>query len=82
MATLKVHMRSVIYNNFDCFREPLVVRFQNDPTRVVADFSIQYVDGFCKGLICQSIVALIDSLESCLQKMDGVKSFLKEPTII
>lgn len=64
MSTLKTHMRSIIFNNFDPFREPLQVKFQDCADRRVDNFTIQYIDGFAKGLICQGIVGLIDLLES------------------
>ncbi|CAK9100169.1 Uncharacterized protein SCF082_LOCUS46895 [Durusdinium trenchii] len=63
MSTLKTHMRSIIFNNFDPFCEPLQVKFQDCADRRVDNFTIQYIDGFAKGLICQGIVGLIDLLE-------------------
>ena len=65
MATLKYHFKSILYNNFDPFRETFQLKFTKcPPTRAVPDFSIGYIDGFTKGLICQSIVGLIDYLET------------------
>lgn len=65
MATLKIHMKSVLYSNFDAWREPLQVRFSGQATREIEPFSIRYVDGFSKGLICHTIAALVDHLETC-----------------
>lgn len=60
-CTLAIHMRNILYTNYDCYREPLKVKFcLADSSRVVEDFSIQYVDGFTKGLVCQAIVGIID----------------------
>lgn len=64
MATLAVHFKNIVYTNFDPFREPLAVRFESFGDRSVPDFSIRYVDGFTKGLICQSIAAMVDYLVS------------------
>lgn len=67
MTTFALHFKSVLYQNYNPFREPLQVKFVNcGADRVVQQFSIQYTDGFTKGLICQSIVALIDTLDPCL----------------
>ena len=64
MATLHVHFKSILFNNFDPFREPLAVRFVSKGDRSIGDFSIRYVDGFAKGLICQAIAAIVDHLVS------------------
>ena len=64
MATLHVHFKSILYNNFDPFREPLAVRFVSKGDRSIGDFSIRYVDGFAKGLICQAIAAIVDHVVS------------------
>lgn len=66
MASLAVTMKSVIHHNFDPFQEPLQVHFTDDGTREVEPFSVKYTDGFTKGLICQGIVGLVDSLETWL----------------
>ena len=67
MATLQMHFRNILWSNFDPYREPLKVKFVNvGADRRVANFSVQYLDGFCKGLICQAIVGLVDYLAACL----------------
>ena len=67
MATVTPHFRNILYRGFDPYREPLSVRFVSQGDRSIPDFSIKYVDGFTKGLICQSIAALCDKLEAKLQ---------------
>ena len=63
MATMAVHFKSILYSNYDGFREPLKVRFTNCPAdRSIPHFSIRYLDGFTKGLVCQAICAIIDHL--------------------
>ena len=63
MATLQTHFRNILYSNFDPYREPLKVKFtQVSSDRKVLPFTVQYLDGFCKGLICQAIVGLVDYL--------------------
>jgi hypothetical protein len=66
MATLRFHFKSILYQNLDVYREPLKVKFEKDPSREVQDFSLKYVDGFTKGLIAQSIVAMADLVEAQL----------------
>ena len=67
MSTLTPHFKNVLYTNFDPYREPLKVKFTGcGSDRLVQPFSIQYLDGFTKGLICQAIVALVDSMVSQL----------------
>ena len=66
MATLRFHFKSILYQNLDVYREPLKVKFDQDPSREVQDFSLKYVDGFTKGLIAQSIVAMADLVEAQL----------------
>ena len=58
---MAIHFKNILYNNFDCYREPLKVKFcLVGSSRAVQDFCIQYVDGFTKGLVCQAIVGIID----------------------
>ena len=65
MANLKFHFRSVLYNNLDPYREPLKIKFTEASCRAVDDFSVKYIDGFTKGLIAQSIIAMIDFIVTC-----------------
>lgn len=67
MATVAVHFKNILYRNFDPYREPLCIRFVSAGDRAAQPFSVRYVDGFTKGLICQSIAAIIDKLDSKLQ---------------
>ena len=69
MATFSEHFKSILYQNYDPFREPLRVRFDGNPTRTIPQFSVGYVDGMTKGLCGQVIVAIIWALEPCLQKL-------------
>ncbi|CAK9035626.1 Uncharacterized protein SCF082_LOCUS21371 [Durusdinium trenchii] len=62
MATLAVHFKSILYQGFDPYREPLNLRFVSQGDRSIPSFSVRYVDGFSKGLICQSIAAIVDFL--------------------
>lgn len=64
MANLKYHFKNILYNNFDAYREPLKIKFGNTSTRTADAFSIRYVDGFSKGLIVQSIIAMVDKIET------------------
>ena len=66
MATLAVHFKSILYQGFDPYREPLNLRFVSQGDRSIPSFSVRYVDGFSKGLICQSIAAIVDFLASKL----------------
>ncbi|CAE7287222.1 unnamed protein product [Symbiodinium natans] len=73
-TTLSVHFESIVKNNFDPFREPLLVRFPacDKPHRALENFEVKYVDGFTKGLIGQLIVAIVDQLATC-QSMFNLK---------
>ena len=65
MSTLTPHFKNVLYSNYDPYREPIKVKFTScGSDRLVKEFSVQYLDGFTKGLICQAIVALVDSMDS------------------
>lgn len=67
MANLKHHFKSICFGNYDTYREPLSVHFEKcGADRKVNDFSVRYVDGYTKGLICQSLVAIIDHIVACL----------------
>jgi len=69
MATLVPHFKNICFGGFDPYREPLKVRFEPRGDRKVLDFSIKYVDGFTKGLICQSIAAIVDRLDPKLNSL-------------
>lgn len=75
MATLAIHFKNILFRNYDPYREPLSIRFVSKGDRSVPDFSIRYVDGFAKGLICQGIAALVDFLVPKLKCF--VTSFMK-----
>lgn len=66
MATVVPHFKNILYRNFDPYREPLCIRFVSQGDRTIPSFSVRYVDGFCKGLICQAIAAIIDKVEARL----------------
>ena len=67
MATVVPHFKNILYRNFDPYREPLCIRFVSQGDRIIPSFSVRYVDGFCKGLICQAIAAIVDKLEPRLR---------------
>ena len=67
MANLRYHFKSITYGGFDAYREPLEVRFVSETDRRIRPFSVKFVDGFTKSLICQSIAAICDHLEFSLQ---------------
>lgn len=71
MATVIPHFKNILYRNFDPFREPLCLRFVSKGDRSIPDFSVKYVDGFCKGLICQAIAAIVDKLEIPDEELDS-----------
>ena len=80
MATVTPHFKNILYRNFDPFREPLCLRFVSKGDRSILDFSVRYVDGFCKGLICQAIAAIVDKLASKLINMSDGVEFQSNPT--
>ena len=72
MSTLTPHFKNILYSNYDAYREPLKVKFTNaGPDRKILPFSVQYLDGQTKGLICQAIVALIDQMDPQLLLGNG-----------
>lgn len=79
MATVIPHFKNILYRNFDPFREPLCLRFVSKGDRSIPDFSVKYVDGFCKGLICQAIAAIVDKLASKLIKLGDSIGFQSSP---
>lgn len=57
-------MKSIVFHNYDAYREPVKVRFSGAmEDRNVEPFTVKYVDGFTKGLCCQSIAAIVDHLD-------------------
>ncbi|CAK9017407.1 Uncharacterized protein SCF082_LOCUS13627 [Durusdinium trenchii] len=71
MATVATHFKNIVYRNFDPYREPLCIRFVSTGERTVQPFSVKYVDGFTKGLICQSIAAIVDKLGIPEEELDS-----------
>ena len=65
MANLRFHFKNILWKGLDPFREPLQVQFSGESSREVAPFSVKYIDGFTKGLIAQSIAAIVDKLDPC-----------------
>ena len=80
MASVVPHFKNIVYKNFDPFREPLCLRFVSTGDRSIGDFTVRYVDGFCKGLICQAIAAIVDKLDPKLIDMGGGFQCESSPT--
>lgn len=66
MATLSTLFKSILFNSYDPYREPIKVRFTAAPDdRKLYRFTTKFVDGFSKVLCCQVIAALVDHLAPC-----------------
>lgn len=67
MATLSLHFKSICFQNYDAYREPIKIRFTGaKEDRNLEPFSVKYVDGFTKGLCCIAIAAIVDHLDARL----------------
>jgi hypothetical protein len=64
----RAHFPSIVNSNYQSEKEALEVKFTkvNSQTSTVEPFSIGYVDGQNKGLIVQSIFALLELAEGAL----------------
>ena len=64
---VRTRMPSFLNKGFESEREPLDVRFKMDnPGKDIVPFSVGYVDGHCRGLMCQLIMALLIYCEAWL----------------
>ena len=66
---VKMHFPSVVSSGFQTEREPLDVRFcasGGESARDITPFSVCYVDGHCRGLMCQLVFALLKHCDPCL----------------
>ena len=64
MCTLTNVFQSVLLRGYEAYREPLVIKFAPTLDRTIPPFSIRFVDGFTKSLVLQSIIAILDHLDS------------------
>lgn len=62
---LRAHMGSFLSRGYETEREPLEVRFDQGENTPIEYFTVKYVDGHTKGLIVQSIFALLDYCAWC-----------------
>ena len=62
---LRAHMGSFLSRGYETEREPLEVRFDQGENTPIEYFTVKYVDGHTKGLIVQSIFALLDYCTWC-----------------
>lgn len=59
MVQVRSHLPSVIWRNYHSEQEALDIKFDIPAGDDLGFFNVRYIDGHCKGLIVQSILALI-----------------------
>ena len=59
---INMHFPSIVNQGFQTEREPMDVRFctaSSEAAREIVPFSVCYVDGHARGLMCQLVFALL-----------------------
>ena len=59
MCQVKAHLPSVIWRGYQQEREALEIKFNMAPSSEIGYFQVKYIDGHCKGIMCQAILGLV-----------------------
>ena len=59
MHQLRTHFPSIVWKDYQASREALEIKFDLAGGDDIDFFKVKYIDGHCKGLLVQTILALI-----------------------
>lgn len=61
MSQLRKHMPSVVFKCYQAEREAIDIKFVDgaEDASAIQFFQVRYIDGHCKGIMAQSILALV-----------------------
>ena len=59
MCQVKTHLPSVVWRGYQQEREALEIKFDMAPSSEIGYFQVKYIDGHCKGIMCQAILGLV-----------------------
>ena len=59
MCQVKAHLPSVVWRGYQQEREALEIKFDMAPSSEIGYFQVKYIDGHCKGIMCQAILGLV-----------------------
>ena len=66
MHQIRIHFPSVVWKNYQSSREALDIKFDLPAGDEMGFFRVRYIDGHCKGIICQSILAMVIHAATCM----------------
>lgn len=66
MHQTKAHMPSVVWKNYQAAREALEIKCDQPAGDQLEYFSVRYIDGHNKGVMVQSVLALVVYTDACL----------------
>lgn len=61
MCQVRAHLPSIVWRGYQQEREALEIKFNQSlsPGVDIGYFQVKYIDGHCKGIMCQAILALV-----------------------
>ncbi len=59
MHQMRLHYPSIVWKTYQSHREALEIKFDQPSGTNIDFFSVRYIDGHNKGLICQAILAMV-----------------------
>ena len=59
MHQLRTHYPSIVWKEYQASREALEIKFDHAAGEDIGFFNVKYIDGHCKGLLVQTVLALI-----------------------
>lgn len=70
MVQVRAHLPSVVWKGYRSESEALEVKFNQAAGETIDYYSIKYIDGHCKGIMCQTILALVVDMATwrCVMK--------------
>lgn len=61
MCQVRAHLPSIVWRGYQQEREALEIKFNqsSSPGVDIGYFQVKYIDGHCKGIMCQAILGLV-----------------------
>lgn len=69
MYQIRCHFGSVVWKTYQSEREALEIKFDKAPGEEMGYFNVRYIDGHCKGIMCQAVFGLMIYMDSRLKKL-------------
>lgn len=64
MVQVRTHLPSIVWKTYQSEREALDIKFDMPPGDDIEYFTVKFIDGHCKSVICQAVLALVIHMQT------------------